>query len=103
MVKVEIDHAAAVAASDASATRLSDEDALELLVPSCDGFANTALASPAEPPLSRAVSMEFDRSVDPASPDLRRAVLCRRSSGYLDQGARRTWLLHEHMFAPGGD
>jgi hypothetical protein len=59
-MEMEIEDTAVIAANGTRASRFSDEDPLDLLMSSCDGLANTALATPALPALTGAVQMECD-------------------------------------------
>jgi hypothetical protein len=98
VVKVQVDHAAVVAADGTTAAGFLDEDSLDLLQASRDSLARATLAAPPVAALPLAAQMKGDEAMAPADPEVRSAVRSRRPTALPEQG---NWCLgrHERMFA----
>src|SRR5712692_542474 len=70
MMKVEIEHAAVIAAYGTTPSSLSDEDSSQLLMTARDGLGDTALASPLGPGPTFTVVGELRTSMTAASAHL---------------------------------
>jgi hypothetical protein len=88
VVEVEVDHAAVVSADGAAATRLGDQDALDLLETPRDSLSDAALAAPTDSSLACPIAMKNDQAMTSAAPQLGGAVGLRRSPLLWDQRRR---------------
>lgn len=85
-MEVEVEDTAVIGRDGAASARLGDKDSLDLLMTSCDRFADAALATPALAWLARPVKMEHDPSVALAVANLGGAVPRRRAAGLISNG-----------------
>jgi hypothetical protein len=88
-MEVKVHDTAFIAANRAAASRLGNEDPLDLLVAPCDRFAHAPLTTPALSGLPRRIEVEGDTPVTLAVTNLRRADLSRRAAPLLQQRDRR--------------
>ena len=98
MMKMEIHDRPAVSADLAAATGLVDENPSDLVVAPSDGFADAALAAPANS-LAGLIPVELDESVPAALPQRSGALRLRWPAGSGDEGS----MGHERMFVLDSD
>ena len=80
MVEVEADAAAVVSANRTTATRLFDQDPLDLLMPAGDGLPDAPFTTPSEAFFSGPIAMEDHEAVPGAAPHLRDGAITRWSA-----------------------
>jgi hypothetical protein len=88
-MEVEADAAAVVSANRTTATRLIDQDPLDLLMPAGHGLADAPFTAPSEAFLSGPIAMKHHEAVTSAAPNLSDGAVSRWSATVVQERDRR--------------